>query len=363
MSSDGLLMLKIDKHIEIVRSSKTWLSSMSYISSEAILGVLKKKYVRVGVSIVDDLDGLKRLIDLKPDLVFLGMKYVLSLDIDSSGLPKKVWISEQLDISNINYTGSSKAAMKLEQDKALAKQHVLDSGLNTSPYSVVSKNSSLIFDDIKEPGLAYPLFVKPLNKGGGQGVDMYSVVNNQKELSRKISSISNQQNCDSLVENYFAGREFSICILGGENNFKFLAMPLELIVKPDKNGSRMLSKKIKSADAESVLLIKDTVLNQVLENFGTEIFKAINARDYGRIDVRLDKYGMPQFLEANLVPSLIEDYGSFPKACNLSLKINYRMMINRIVDLAFLRAKDYCQVESLPAISLSLSTDLNTLVC
>jgi len=42
-------------------------------------------------------------------------------------------------------------------------------------------------------------------------------------------------------------------------------------------------------------------------------------------------------LEANLIPSLIENYGSFPKACMLNDNLDYEPMILRIVHLAAAR--------------------------
>jgi hypothetical protein len=51
----------------------------------------------------------------------------------------------------------------------------------------------------------------------------------------------------------------------------------------------------------------------------------------------LDKTGTPQFLEANLIPSLISGYGSFPKACVLNIDLDYEPMILSIVRLALMR--------------------------
>jgi D-alanine-D-alanine ligase len=114
-------------------------------------------------------------------------------------------------------------------------------------------------------------------------------------------------------------------------------MPLELIAPKDESGSRLLSNNVKINDTEKFALVKDTVLNLRLSELATDIFIAIGARDYGRIDIRLDASGVPQFLEANLIPSIIEDYGNFPKACLLNKNLSYEKIILQIVDLAFAR--------------------------
>jgi len=66
----------------------------------------------------------------------------------------------------------------------------------------------------------------------------------------------------------------------------------------------------------------------------------LGARDYGRIDIRLDATGTPHFLEANLIPSLISGYGSFPKACVMNIGLEYEPMIMRIANLGLSRNID-----------------------
>jgi hypothetical protein len=48
---------------------------------------------------------------------------------------------------------------------------------------------------------------------------------------------------------------------------------------------------------------------------------------------------VPNFLEANLIPSLIKDYGNFPKACAINIGMGYEQMLLAIVQLGLLRAK------------------------
>ena len=78
------------------------------------------------------------------------------------------------------------------------------------------------------------------------------------------------------------------------------------------------------------------------------VFDALTARDFARIDIRIDKMGEPQFLEANLIPSLINGYGSFPKACVINLDLDYESMILSIVRLALDRAPESVEDLSKP---------------
>jgi D-alanine-D-alanine ligase len=116
-------------------------------------------------------------------------------------------------------------------------------------------------------------------------------------------------------------------------------MPLELIAPADKNGRRFLSAAVKSADTESFIEVTDEGIKAKITTLALSIFHALGAQDYGRIDIRLDAFGIPQFLEANLIPSLIRSYGNFPKACLLNLGMGHTNMILHITRLGLARNK------------------------
>jgi D-alanine-D-alanine ligase len=329
-------MSKIDKHIEIVRSSKTWLSSMSQDSGDAILSTLRSKYSRVGITIVDDISGLNALVKLNPDLVFLGMKFINSDTATNTELSKKIWISEYLDKFGITYTGSNKIAHERSVEKSLAKKCMLSAGVDTSPYFVIKKSD--LNSEIKIPkDFVFPLFVKPNNRGGGLGINDKSVVNNLVELKAKVYDISHNLGSDSIIERYLTGREFSVAVFNQTDQDSIFAMPLELVTSPDEFGYRILGSGVKSANKEHVLSVDNIALRLSICDLALNAFIALGGRDFGRIDIRIDRKGDPQFLEANLIPSLIEGYGSFPKACYLNERIGFKSMIFKIVELAFLR--------------------------
>ncbi|HUY52963.1 MAG TPA: hypothetical protein VMV24_00075 [Candidatus Dormibacteraeota bacterium] len=329
-------MSKIDKHIEIVRSSKTWLSSMSQDSGDAILSALRSKYSRVSITIVDDLSGLNALVKLNPDLVFLGMKFINNDPKANNNLSEKIWISEYLDKFGITYTGSNKLAHEQSVEKSLAKRCMLNAGVDTSPYFVIKKGD--LNSEIKIPkDFIFPLFVKPNNRGGGLGINDKSVVNNLVELKAKVFDISYNLGSDSIIERYLTGREFSVAVFNHTDHDHIHTMPLELVTSPDEFGYRILGSGVKSANKENVLSVDNIALRLSICDLALNAFSALGGRDFGRIDIRIDGNGVPQFLEANLIPSLIEGYGSFPKACYINERINFKSMIFKIVELAFSR--------------------------
>ncbi|HTE57973.1 MAG TPA: D-alanine--D-alanine ligase [Verrucomicrobiae bacterium] len=319
-------MIKKNKHIQIVSSSNKRLSSMSEASRAGVLAVLSRHYTRVGITLVDTMADLEALVADAPDLVFLGAS---SINVGNS----KVWLSNYLDERGIAYTGSGHKAHQLEMDKSLAKRRVLDAGLKTSPFAVAYQRRPLV-----DVPFAYPLFVKPTSRGGGVGINSKSVVHTFSELEAKVSSIATRLQSDSLIEKYLSGREFSVAILRQENTAEFSVMPVELLAPTDEYGQRILSGSVKSSDREKVLAVTDQDIRSKVCALALTVFHALGARDYGRIDIRLDQYGTPHFLEANLLPSLIQGYGSFPRAYRLTIKQSYEHMILHIVRLALSRS-------------------------
>lgn len=324
-------MKKIIMKIEIVSSTVNGLSSMSAASRDGIYDVLQKIYSDVRITIINNLDDLESLTSRRPDLVFLGMKYIISKSSTLDDNLDKIWLAQHLDENDITYTGSNHLAHKLELNKDLAKQRVIEHDINTSPFFVTKINEDVIND---MNGLSFPMFVKPLSLGGGAGIDEHSVVYNFEELKNKTVCIGKKLLSDSIVEEYLEGSEFSVAILKDSEQSSLLTMPLELIAPLNDKGERFLSKEIKADDSEKFLPVLNLELFSKLCKMAEDVFKALGARDYARIDIRLDKFGKLHFLEANLIPSLLNNYGNFTKACLLNQGMEYPNVITSIVDLA-----------------------------
>jgi D-alanine-D-alanine ligase len=327
--------MKINKHIEIVCATETRYSSMSKRSRHAIADVLKAHYAQVGITMVSSLSDLEDLVARKPDLVFLTVKYIMSNPVSEIQEPDKIWISDFLDSHGVAYTGSGQTAHELEINKPLAKRQVKKAGLKTSNSYLALRGQPPTAEDIS---LNFPVFIKPADRGGGLGIDEHSIANNYAELMSKVQSITNEYGSESLIEEYLPGREFSVAILRHENSTEFSVMPIELIAEPDENGVCLLSGNVKSSNTEVVLGVTDVDIKSDIMILAMNAFNSLGARDYGRIDIRLDDEGTAHFLEANLIPSLISGYGSFPKACVINKQLNYEDMVLHIVRLGFERS-------------------------
>lgn len=311
-------------------------------SRDGVKKVLEKHYTSVDITIVNSLSDLEALVLRKPDLVFLGMKY-LPVNPEAGWLdPEKIWITDYLEQRGIAYTGSDRAANSLERNKHHAKQRVLNAGLRTSQFFVAKRGQVLNATDIS---LDYPLFIKPTNRGGGLGIDSQSLVHDFDQLQAKVQSIATKHQSDSLIEKYLPGREFSVAILRKEGTETFAAMPIELIAPADEDGVRILSSKVKALNSEGFTGVVDPEVKSKVCDLALGVFHALGARDHGRVDIRLDANGEAHFLEANLLPSLIDGYGSFPKACWINNQIDHEAMLLSIVSMAMPQLAPSCKPE------------------
>lgn len=334
-------MSKISKSIEIVISTNKKLSSMSLDSRREIRDVLSKEYSDVRITDVNVRSDLEEVIARKPDLVFLGMKFIPN-DVALSG--SKVWLSQELAEAGIAYTGSDNVASKLEHNKHLAKQKVVSQGLTTARSQLIKQMDTYSETDITVP---YPVFIKPVDGGGGSGINELSLAHNFNELQLQVTAMTTTLRTDALLESYLPGREFSVGLLRkpGTNNFHLL--PLEIIAPINQSGARFLSSRIKRADAEQTLEITDHDLKSKLNELALDVFNTLGAQDYGRIDIRLDAQGTPHFLEANLLPSLLNNYGNLPKACLLNIQLAHNKLILQIAELALSKnAKHFIQLSN-----------------
>jgi D-alanine-D-alanine ligase len=322
---------RITAHIEIVASSNYRFNAMTTNSQMAIKTVLSSRYTQVGITIVDDVAGLERLVAKRPDLVVLGTRLVLldpSMGYDNS---PQLWLADYLSEHTIAYTGSNATALSIASDKHTAKQKVIDAGLKSSKYCIAK-----IHTFGSQHGLRFPLFVKPADRSGSKGIDDRSVVYSGQELQAKLTSMYADIASDALIEEYLPGREFSVAVVRRPYSNQLVALPIEIIAPANAQGNSFLSKAVKKADTEKVIAVDDTVLRDKLGALATSVFKALGARDFGRIDMRLDASGTPNFIEANLTPGL-SNHGYLAKCFSLNKNLSYEDMVAAIVGLGFER--------------------------
>lgn len=257
------------------------------------------------------------------------------------GNDREAHIPSFLEMLQIPYTGSTPLTQALVLNKAKSKEILRANELPVLPHQVFSSSS----DELTQQ-LSFPVIVKPLAEGSSAGITNKSVVYSKDELSNQLSWVFATFKRPVLVEKFIDGREFSISLLG--NPPKILPF-----VEPDhsklpdgyqKIDSLEVKWVIEEQSAEDEYLICPAITNKELKSKLTEIclrvWKALEIRDFCRIDLRCDRDENPYVLEINspagLLPPEISTTSYFPLAARKA-KIDYDNLLKTIIDSAVKR--------------------------
>ena len=290
------------------------------LEENKILKILSQRYSEVVITKIQNKKDLDRLLKRKPDLVFSGVKY---FNFNN----EKVWLNDCLEAYGIRYIASSRAALDNESDKNKAKKLIVKANIKTADFFVATPDEHEHSSSIPIP---FPLFIKPVKGGDSRGIDSNSVAYNFASFKKKVLEIKTKHNLSSLVETYLPGKEYSVGIFQDSIKGTLRAMPIQIIVKKNINGHRILDFNVKKDDEEKVIAVTDTKIFKKISKLAKEAFKALGGKSLGRIDIKMNERGVPHFMEANLMPGLRKGY--FYRSCLLNLDMNYDDMILNIAN-------------------------------
>jgi len=326
LRKNNILPIKITKAIEIVivpnfGEVNSHQDNVGIILEEKkILKILSKRYRNVVITEINCEKDLEKLVIRKPDLVFSGVKYFFFRN-------RKIWLNDYLEMFDIPYIASSKAALDNESNKNRAKKLMQKAKIKTADFFITNPGEYL--DETLIP-IKFPLFIKPVTGGDSRGIDKNSIVLNFESFVAKVLEIKVEQNSPSLVETYLSGKEYSVGIFEDSIDGSLRAMPIEIIVKKNVDGHCILDFDIKKNDEEKVIAVTDINIFNKLSKLAKDSFKALGGKSLGRIDIKMNHLGVPHFIEANLMPGLRKGY--FYRSCVINLDMSYEDMIFSIAN-------------------------------
>lgn len=285
---------------------------------------ISAKYRNTRLAICGNEFDLQNVVDRNPDLVILANKIM----VDGSG--QEMWLSEYFEAHNINYAGSIKEVLKYDLNKIASKLQVASHEIETARFFTALPNE---YKDLESLPIPFPLFIKPLSSANSYGIDEKSFVINFAEFKSKVKSLYHIYKEPSLVEEYLSGREFTVSIIKTDT---MLISPIE-IIPPLKNDIRILSEEIKSNNTETLKKIIDINIYQKVSAIAKASFEALEARDFGRIDIKMDVHERCYFIEANLTPGMTKGSSYFPMAYELYSLLKYDEVMCLIVKSALKR--------------------------
>jgi D-alanine-D-alanine ligase len=219
--------------------------------------------------------------------------------------------------------------MGVSLNKHLAKLVVSAAGVPVSPGVLITELNEL--ENIK---LDYPLFVKPVSEGTGKGITQKSLVKNASELREMVEWILSEFRQPALVEEYLPGREFTVGItgsgatataVGGMEVICVDNLPYSVEVKENyQNYCKYVPLDENIADECKTVALRS--------------WKALDAVDAGRIDLKADRNGRICFIEANPLAGLNPIHSDLPMLARM-YGIEYQKLMEMIMESAIMRAK------------------------
>jgi D-alanine-D-alanine ligase len=234
-----------------------------------------------------------------------------------------------LDQYRIPYVFSGPLVMGLSLNKHLAKLVVASAGVPVSPGCLITEISA-----VGKCNLSYPLFVKPVSEGTGKGITEKSLVNSSSELKKMVKWILSEFKQPALVEEYLPGREFTVGIVGyGDDAIAiggmevFCANNLPYSVEVKENYLNYC--KYKPLDDDIIDECKSVALRA---------WKALEAVDAGRVDLKANRVGKICFIEANPLAGLNPVHSDLPILSRM-YGIEYQTLLEMIMKASIMRIK------------------------
>src|SRR5262245_2623610 len=247
-------------------------------------------------------------------------------------------IAAFLELLGRRYTGTGTHGLMLAQDKAIAKKTFAFHGIHT-PVFAKSFRGRLDFSH----DLHFPVIVKPAREDGSIGIEFSAVVTSIRELMERMDWLHQHFDSPVLIEEYIEGREMYVDILVNDKPEALPIVELDLSKLPE-GTPRIAAAEVKWGkgtkayrDTKSLFptdLSEETVAQ--LQLTAIAAYQALELRDYGRVDMRLQEDGRIHVIEVNPNPWL-SSRAELTMAARKSGR-TYPHLVEEIVELAMTRA-------------------------
>lgn len=222
-----------------------------------------------------------------------------------------------------SFNGSSAEGCAIAMDKIISKMIFEKNGIPTPEWLYFERNSGMDYPKIIEAILqkfSLPLVIKPGHEGSTVGL---TIVENKDQIQTAID-YALQYNSVFLVEEYIAGRELTVSILGDQ------ALPI-VEISP-MHGIYDYECKYTNGMSEYIVPAKlNPALTERIQRMSVEAFNLLRCSGYGRIDLRLGTDQQPYFFEMNTMPGMTK-MSLVPKAA-AAIGLSFNKLLEEIIRL------------------------------
>jgi D-alanine-D-alanine ligase len=241
-----------------------------------------------------------------------------------------------LEMLGIPFTGSDPLTLAATLDKDCAKRLVASAGVTVPRGAVIDPEADQGTLSSVLSTFTFPVIVKPAWEGSSKGIRNKCLVEHAGDLPAVVESIVRDHRQPVLVEEYIAGDELTVGVIGNAPARVLGVMrvvpnrPTEhfvysLEVKRDWQRQVRYECPARLADADMAAVSRSALM----------AYEALGCRDVSRLDFRLRR-GVPYFLEVNPLPGLNPDYSDLVILAK-QIGMTYTDLVAAIIEAALKR--------------------------
>ena len=319
---DGSCPTKIDQDLSKEMKTEDWKTEANVMAALGTLG-----YTAEHLAIFDDLDLVRqKLENFAPDVLFnLVEQFKNNPGFDQN-------IVSLLEMQGVPFTGCGATGLVLCKHKGISKKILSYHRIHVPNFVVIARGQRIA----RPKQLKFPILVKPVKEEASYGISQASFVETDEEFRERVAFIHEKHDADVIAEEYIAGRELYVGLMG---NLRLSVFPIrELIfreVPPDEPKIATYRAKwdeeyrkrwgLQNQFAEGL----DPALVAQIEQTCKRIYRLLTIDGYARIDLRVTAANEVYFIEANPNPILAEDE-DFALAAGKA-GVPYPQLIDRII--------------------------------
>lgn len=230
---------------------------------------------------------IEKLRKLKPDIVF---NLVDSLHGKDDLCPV---IPAMLEAVKLPYTGAGIGGLYMNADKHLTKMILKENGISVPDFQLFSTPDEPLNKDME-----FPMIVK-LNKfHGSVEITQDAVVENEKDLRKRIKYILDKYGGKVIVERYIKGTEITVMMVDGKE--PLILGEERVMLRPQKY--KMYGFEEAWSDEELYDVKKHPVGDRIKKEM-IHAFRVLEMEDYARFEIIIDEEGRHYIIDANANPA------------------------------------------------------------
>jgi D-alanine-D-alanine ligase len=319
---DAIAPTTIDQDLSAELKTDDWKTEANVLAALGELG-----HTVEHLAIFDNLDLLRqKLQNFCPDLIFnLADQFKNNRSFDQN-------IASFLELHGIPFTGCGSTGLTLCKQKGISKKILGYHRIRVPEFNVIPRGRRFS----RPKRLRFPVVVKPLKEEASLGICQASFVETDEQFRERVQFIHEKYDSDVIAEEYIAGRELYVSVLG---NRRLDVYPIrELVfreVPPDEPKLATFKAKwdeeyrkrwgLQNQFAEGL----DPAVERDIQETCKRIYRLLTIDGYARIDLRVTAANEIYFIEANPNPILAADEDFAQSA--LKSGIAYPQVIERII--------------------------------